>query len=381
MKLNLKNPSEVKVSLLSYGIDCDIDTFAKYEGDFYANLYVYGNTNQAENHHRFPQLLLLGNGVVSAFLRRERSPWTLRIKDGNRVRLYHRGEYVQDVGLPEIPAYYGKRLSDSSLSDKIIAVAGEQTPGFFIYPECYYFDEGTFCKFCSLKPSRRTVASELEASFENGKLAEATRLFQNTPWRDMPIVSITAGTARTDEETQRGIIEKIRTVYNALDPKIPIHILVHPPHDLAIIDEYRGAGITSIAFNIEVYNRELFVKICPGKNKDYGYNKWMEAVRYARDVFGDYNAFCGLVWGLEPSENVKRAHREYLDQGIGITSNIFHNDPKTPMRRHLHPSEEFIMDIAHDQQELYNRYPEARTIFPMSMRSTIDWEIYRRDYR
>lgn len=381
MELNLKNPSEVKVSLLSYGIDCDIDTFRRYEGDFYANLYVYGNTSQAERYHRFPQVLLLGNGVVSAFLRREGSPWTLKIENGSRVRLYHEGEYVQDVDLPEKPAYYGKTLSDGSLSDKVIAVAGEQTPGFFLYPECYYFNEGTFCKFCSLKPTRRTVADELEVNFENRRLVEATRLFQNTPWRDIPLVSITSGTARTDEETQRGIIEKIRTVYNALNPKIPIHALVHPPHDFTLIDEYRGAGVTSIAFNIEVYDRELFAKICLGKNRDYGYDKWMEAVRYARDVFGSYNVFCGLVWGLEPAENVKRAHLEYLDQGIGITSNIFHNDPKTPMRRHPHPSEEFITDIAHDQQELYDRYPEARTIFSVSMRSTIDWEIHRGDYR
>lgn len=380
MELDLKNPSEVKVSLLSHGIDCDINTFANYERDFYANLYVYGNTNQSEKYHRFPQVLLLGNGVVSAFLRREGSPWTLKI-EGDNVRLYHKGEYVQDVDLPEKPTYYGKRLSDGSLSDKIIAVAGEQTPGFFLYPECYYFNEGTFCKFCSLKPTRKTVADELEDIFENDRLAEATRLFQNTPWRDIPLVSITAGTARTDEETQRGIIEKIRTVYIALDPKIPIHALVHPPHNFALIDEYRDVGVTSIAFNIEVYDRDLFAKICPGKKRDYGYHKWMEAVRHARDVFGPYNVFCGLVWGLEPAENVKRAHREYLDHGIGITSNIFHNDPKTPMRRYPHPSEEFIMDIAHDQQELYDLYPDARTIFSVSMRSTIDWEIHRSDYR
>lgn len=380
MVLDLRNPSEVKVALLSHGIDCDVDTFANYEGDFYANLYVYGNTNRADKHHRFPQVLLLGNEVVSAFLRREGSPWTLEVED-DIARLFHEGEYVQEAGLPERPTYYGRTLSDGSLSDNVIAVAGEQTPGFFLYPECYYFNEGTFCRFCSLKPTRRTVADELEIDFENKRLAEATRLFQNTPWRDIPLVSITAGTARTDEETQRGIIDKIRTVYKAMDPKVPIHALVHPPHDFSLIDEYRDAGTTSIAFNIEVYDRELFAKIAPGKDRDYGYDKWMDAVRYALDVFGDYNVFCGLVWGLEPSENVKRAHREYLDQGIGITSNIFHNDPKTPMRRHLHPSERYIMELAEDQGRLYDAYPDARTIFSVSMRSTIDWEIHRGDYR
>ncbi|MFA4819436.1 MAG: radical SAM protein [Candidatus Aenigmatarchaeota archaeon] len=381
MRLNLKNPSEVKVSLLSHGINCVADMFANFDRDFYWNRYVYGNTSTAEKHHRFPQVLLLGNGVVSAFLRRGGTPWALKNEGNNAVGLYHEGTYVQDVGLPETPAYYGKRLSDGSLSDNVIAVAGEQTPGFFLYPECYYFNEGSFCKFCSLKPTRRTVAEELEAEFENARISEATRLFQNTSWRDIPLVSITAGTARTDLGTQRGIIDRIRAVYDALDPKIPIHTLVHPPHDFDLIDEYRDAGVTSIAFNIEVYDRSVFARVAPGKNKDYGYDKWMDAVRHARDVFGDYNAFCGLVWGLEPAENVKRAHREYLDQGIGITSNIFHSDPRTPMRQHPHPSEEYIMDIAEDQANLYDAYPNARTIFSVSMRSTIDWEIHRGDYR
>ncbi|MEK6887782.1 MAG: radical SAM protein [Candidatus Aenigmatarchaeota archaeon] len=381
MNLDLTNPSEVKIGLLSRGVDCDPNTFANYGRDFYSNLYVYGNTSVSTLQHRFPQVLLLGNDVVSAFIRREGSPWYLRVEGNDSVRLYHDGKYVQDVSLPEKPAYYGRTLSDGSLSDSVIAVAGEQTPGFFLYPECYYFDEGSFCKFCSLKPTRRTVANELEADFENNRLAEATRLFQNTPWRDIPLVSITAGTAKGDAETQRGIIDKIRTIYDTLDPKIPIHALVHPPHDFALIDGYKDAGVTSIAFNIEVYNRDTFASLAPGKNMDYGYDKWMDAVRRARDVFGPYNAFCGLVWGLEPAENVKRAHREYLDQGIGITSNVFHGDPKTPMRRHLHPSEEFIVDLAEDQGKLYEAFPDARTIFSVSMRSTIDWEIHRGDYR
>ncbi|HLD39338.1 MAG TPA: hypothetical protein VJB05_03435 [archaeon] len=123
MSLDLTNPSEVKIGLLSRGVDCDPNVFASYDRDFYSNLYVYGNTSVLTLQSKFPQVLLLGNSVVSAFIRREGSPWYLRVEDGDNVRLYHKGAYVQDVTLPEKPAYYGRMFSDGSLSDNVIAVA------------------------------------------------------------------------------------------------------------------------------------------------------------------------------------------------------------------------------------------------------------------
>src|SRR3989338_839948 len=111
MSIDLTNPSEVKVGLLSKGVDCNDDLFTHYDGEFYENVYVYGNTNVVEKRHRFPQVLLLGNGVVSAFLRREGSPWNLRLENKSRFALYHEERYVQYVALPEKPAYFGKRLS------------------------------------------------------------------------------------------------------------------------------------------------------------------------------------------------------------------------------------------------------------------------------
>lgn len=285
---------ELKISLLSKGLSFPIDLFAKYDGTFYANQYVYGNTSRVNLSHRVPQVLLLGNKVISALLRREKTPWELDIRD-SEVKLSYKGNFVRTLKLPEIPAYFGKTLIDGTRAEDFISVAGEDTPGYFIFPECYYFDIGSPCGFCSLKGTRKSVARKMATAFDNNKITEATRLFQNTPWRDIPIISFTAGTALTDDETIEHIIEPIRVTYEALDPKIPIHVLVHPPHDFRLIAEYKKAGATTIAFNIEIYDRTLFKKICPGKDREYGYDKWMDAVDCAKDVFGDYKVFCGLV--------------------------------------------------------------------------------------
>ena len=371
---------ELKTSLLSKGVCFPIDLFSNFKGEFYANKYVYGNTSRVNLSHRVPQVLLLGERVISAVLRRENTPWTLGIEDGE-ITLSYKGEFVKTLGLPEVPAYFGKTLSDGTRTEEFISVAGEDTPGYFIFPECYYFDIGSPCGFCSLKGTRNSVAKDLATTFDRERVTEATILFQKTPWRDIPIVSFTAGTALTDDETMEHIIAPIRFTYEALNPKIPIHALVHPPHDFELIEEYKKAGVTTIAFNIEVYDRKLFKKICPGKDKEYGYDKWMEAVEHARDVFGRYKVYCGLVWGLEPPNSSMEGHAYFAERGIGIASNEFHNDPKSVMQKHPHPSEMDILKIGRHLSSLYQQHPDCNTIFPMSMRSTIDWEIRRGDLR
>ena len=45
------------------------------------------------------------------------------------------------------------------------------------------------------------------------------------------------------------------------------------------------------------------------------------------------------------------------------------------MRNHKHLSEEDIVRIAKEEYLLFVQYPEMKTIFDCSMRSTIDWEI------
>ena len=173
----------------------------------------------------------------------------------------------------------------------------------------------------------------------------------------------------------------IEVMYDALQPKIPINVLAHAPKDPKLINEYKDAGVTSIAFNLEVFDREIFKKVCPGKNNLYGYDRWMRTLEESRDVFGQYKTFCGLVWGLEPAESTMAGNRYFLENGIAIASNIFHADPNSAMGKHPHPDEDFILKIAKHEQELFKEYTKAKTIFPVSMRSTVDWEAYRADFK
>ena len=379
MDLSRKVTAELKAALLSEGVNFDLDLFKQITQPFYDNQFVYGKTSaHVTPTHKFPQVLQLGDGVITALLRRENSSWNLKIKD-EQVQLYRNKDFVRTIGLPERPAYFDRTLKDGTRSESIIAVAGEDTPGFFFYPECYYFVEGKPCGFCSIKSTRKTVGKDMVSEFTEENIVESTQLFQRTQWRDIPLISITMGTCKTDDETREKVINPIKWMYEALNPKIPIHILAHPPNDFGLIEEFKDAGVTSIAFNLEVYNQTGFQNICPGKADLYGYQRWEESLIRARDIFGDYNAFCGLVWGLESPESTIEGHKYFLDKGIGLASNVFHADPRSVLRNLEQPSTEQILQISREQANLYKQYPDARTFFSVSMRSTLDWEIHRGD--
>jgi hypothetical protein len=371
--------ARIKVSLLSRGVDFDEELFKNYKVNYYENQFVYDKTSEKITEtSRIPQVIKLGDCVISAILLRKGSPWTLKVV-GKKLHLYYKNVFVREVGLPERPAYFGKILSDGTLSERVIAVAGEATPGFFLYPDCFYFSEGKPCSFCSLKRTRNTVGKENIKDFTVQRIAEATKLFQTTKWKDIPIISITTGTLASDDDVEY-IANMVRTVHDALDPKIRIHLLPSPPLNFKLMKKYKEAGVTSIAFNLEVFDRKIFKEICPGKNDFYGYDKFRQALEYAVGIFGEYNVFCGFVWGLEPVESVLEGYEYMLQRGISVSSNVFHADEGSVFAKRPQPTEGFIENLCEKQSELYQKYPKARTIFDVSMRSTLDFEIKRGDF-
>lgn len=376
-----RSPGRIKAALLNAGVSFPLDLFVDHPGDFYANQYVYGRTSRgAKRAHRFPQAVRLGDGVLCALLRREESPWVLRREDG-RLALSHDGHDVCEVGLPERPPYFGCTLSDGRLSEDFIAVAGESTPGFFVYPDCHYFSAGVPCSFCSLRHTRKTAGKEMANEFPLALLGEATRLFQSTPWKDIPIISITTGTFPDADDGARRTAEVVKAVHDALWPPIPIHVLTMPPHSFPLLHTLREAGATSIAFNLEVFEPRVFEDACPGKARYYGRGKLLDALEAAVSIFGAHNVFCGFVWGLEAARTLLDGYRWCLERGISVSSNVFHADQGSVFALRAHPSEEEILALCRAQSTLYDEFPSARTIFPVSMRSTLDWEILRGDFR
>jgi hypothetical protein len=61
----------------------------------------------------------------------------------------------------------------------------------------------------------------------------------------------------------------------------------------------REAGAGYACFNLEVWDPELWRKICPGKAKYVGYDDWLRSMTDAVEVFGRGGVFSAFVAGVE----------------------------------------------------------------------------------
>jgi hypothetical protein len=61
----------------------------------------------------------------------------------------------------------------------------------------------------------------------------------------------------------------------------------------------RDLGVRGASFNLEVWGREQFGRVCPGKAHFVGYDRWLEALYDAVDVFGEGNVMSAFVAGAE----------------------------------------------------------------------------------
>jgi uncharacterized radical SAM superfamily protein len=87
-----------------------------------------------------------------------------------------------------------------------------------------------------------------------------------------------------------------------------------PPHrDLRRYDGLREMGVNRVSFCFEIFDRQTFKEICPGKDAEYGLDYYLEAVRYCATLgkkgprHEPWVTNGEIIAGLEPPESSIRA--------------------------------------------------------------------------
>lgn len=63
--------------------------------------------------------------------------------------------------------------------------------------------------------------------------------------------------------------------------------------------EMKALGVKGACFNLEVWDPIQFERVCPGKSKFVGRERWIEALEDAVEVFGEGNVMTAFVGGAE----------------------------------------------------------------------------------
>ena len=234
------------------------------------------------------------------------SPFSLE-KEGDDFYLRAYGESAP-VDLVPGPSFYDKVTAKGTPFYQVASLHGGEV---HITPSgrCQFFDLSASCLFCQEREAFFPIAREfitveevievVEAAFSE-KLADSVEL--NLGYYDTP---------------DRGILllePYIKAIKRNFDTLVAVD--VQPPETNNWIDRTYAMGADKISYHLEIFDREIFKDLCPGKESIIGWERFIEALRYAASLFPGGTVSTNLIVGLEPPSSTMKGI-DFL-AGIGV---------------------------------------------------------------
>lgn len=208
---------------------------------------------------------------------------------------------------------------------------------------CYFKDCNLGCKFCDLPQNAATFSLE-----EMLKTVDE--------YRDHPNVRhylIGGGATAPDDDfsTAIAISKHIRSTTNK-----PIYLMSLPPQNISKLDELYNAGVTEVAFNLELYDRTLAKIYMPGKGT-IPLSVYDNAFRHSTHLWGKTgNVRTIFVVGLEPTESLLNGIEYVARLGVSPILSLFRPAVDTPLQDYLAPSDSELWNIYQQAKAICNRY-------------------------
>jgi biotin synthase-related radical SAM superfamily protein len=158
---------------------------------------------------------------------------------------------------------------------------------------------------------------------------------------------------RRELEYYIDVAEAIREKYNSFYGVA----IIGAPEDVSILPKYKEAGFSNISHNLEVWDKNLFGLVCPGKSKrNGGWEHWLGSLEAAVDVFGKGNVHTNLVGGLEPKDSILEGIEYLASKGIVAHFSVFRPEKGTPFEGYRSPEASFHWEIVDKATDIFLRY-------------------------
>ena len=205
------------------------------------------------------------------------SPYVLH-REQAQYRLKRDGELVTTVELSPRPAWYDKTTTGGKPMTRVGTLQGTYLA---IYPAkvCDYWvqkPEKVNCKFCSVGLNLGVDDDTIKSVEEVMEVVHAARAESHITYVDF-------NTGHYDGDTYLDLLEPYITRIKK-ETGLLIGVQTPPHPDLSRYDRLRAMGVNRVSFCFEIYDRELFREVCPGKHAQYGQDRYLEAIRYCASL-------------------------------------------------------------------------------------------------
>lgn len=269
-----QNPALLKLDLYCHGLRLDDTCFIEKDGGRKILRTRAGLGSGLE-------LILPGGlwtNVPVAETFAQNSPYVLHKNVDDRAgvsyQLHRDGEPVARVELSPRPEWYDHQTTSGKTMTRIGTLQGTYL-GIYPAKVCEYWTAKPFktsCKFCSVGLNLGIDDADEKSVREVLEVARAAR-------RQSGITYVDFNTGHYAGDTYLDLLEPyIRAIKKELGLLVGVQT---PPHrDLRRYDHLRAIGVNRVSFCFEIFDRQLFREICPGKDAEYGLDFYLEAIRY-----------------------------------------------------------------------------------------------------
>lgn len=300
------------------------------------------------------------------------SPYKVNLSE-NTPHLFLDGVDLGSLEFPPIPSWYRHKTQSGKFPGEIAPVIEW---GYLIYltvfRNCQYFGKDEECAFCDINHNYR---QQKNAGRPYTGVKDLDDILEVLSWIDSEdeiakVYTITGGSVLTNLK-KKSEVDFYLDYPRAIEEKFPgrwMGKIVAQAFEKEDCQKFKDAGIQVYHPNYEVWDKNLFEKICPGKTSWIGRDNWIRRVVDSAEVFGPSHVIPNFVggvelsqpWGFETIEEAIRSTGEGLDffmsKGIVPRFTTWCPEPFTTLGTQAGPPLEYFCELLTKWKETFEKY-------------------------
>lgn len=267
------------------------------------------------------------------------TPWRIKLSCEQELQLFYREHFISRVSL-DMADIYAKRRTQSGLPYEMVSFWATDRMRIHHTISCVFKKNDKGCRFCEVPKlcneyNVRDIYEIIDFYLDN---SNGFRHF------------LIGGGSEPLEQEENHITEIANYIRKRCDK--PIYLMCLPPEKASTLKDWYRAGITEVAFNIEIFDRKLAKMYMPGKGQ-ISLSRYLNALNEATAVWGkDGNVRTLFIVGLEQKKTLIEGVKIVSSMGVMPVLSIFRALKGTEMQNFVPPSNKWLLEIYNECEEI-----------------------------
>ena len=280
------------------------------------------------------------------------TPYELKV-EGDVVNLYKEENLIGPITF-KVPNPIADTLLSSGVKLRDIAGLNPEGGLHVMYSaECSLKDKGLDCFFCGFNERAKDGNANKVSIKSARQVAEAYTIARRAGLANH--FRITGGFIPERREVEY-YIDVAEAIHEEFDSFYGVAV-IGAPADLSVLTKYKEAGFQNVSHNLEIWNKDIFAALCPGKERETGgWQHWIDALDRSVEIFGRGNVHTNFVGGLEPLDSVLEGIEILAQKGVVAHFSVFRPEIGTQLEGWRSPEASWHFNLVDKATNIFRRH-------------------------